>query len=156
MSTIQPSPADGRPDLEVGYVFKKAGSVFVDDIVPLARHFLAFYGGFHGPRLSADAEAVLHNEEHLVIDTEAPPPRPGMPPPPTANLPHRDRPASPQSPSSPPRKPRRIRIIVTAIWESAPESFQQTIGITKLDRSHPAGICRHLCCRYHADPRAGL
>jgi hypothetical protein len=35
MSTIQPSPADGRPDLEVGYVFKKAGSVFVDDIVPL-------------------------------------------------------------------------------------------------------------------------
>jgi DNA-binding NtrC family response regulator/Tfp pilus assembly protein PilF len=31
----------------------------LDDIVPLARHFLAFYGGFHGPRLSADAEAVL-------------------------------------------------------------------------------------------------
>jgi DNA-binding NtrC family response regulator len=30
-----------------------------DDIVPLARHFLAFYGGLHGPRLSADAEAVL-------------------------------------------------------------------------------------------------
>jgi len=31
----------------------------LDDIVPLARHFLAFYGGFHGPRLTADAEAVL-------------------------------------------------------------------------------------------------
>ena len=31
----------------------------LDDIVPLARHFLAFYGGFQGPRLSADAEAVL-------------------------------------------------------------------------------------------------
>jgi len=30
-----------------------------DDIVPLARHFLAFYGGLHGPRLSPDAEAVL-------------------------------------------------------------------------------------------------
>jgi DNA-binding NtrC family response regulator/Tfp pilus assembly protein PilF len=30
-----------------------------DDIVPLARHFLAFYGGFEGPRLGADAEAVL-------------------------------------------------------------------------------------------------
>jgi len=30
-----------------------------DDIVPLARHFLAFYGGLHGPRLSRDAEAVL-------------------------------------------------------------------------------------------------
>ena len=31
----------------------------LDDIVPLARHFLAFYGGFQGPQLSADAEAVL-------------------------------------------------------------------------------------------------
>jgi transcriptional regulator with PAS, ATPase and Fis domain len=30
-----------------------------DDIVPLARHFLAFYGGMEGPRLSAAAEAVL-------------------------------------------------------------------------------------------------
>ncbi len=30
-----------------------------DDVVPLARHFLAFYGGLHGPRLSPDAEAVL-------------------------------------------------------------------------------------------------
>ena len=30
-----------------------------DDIVPLARHFLAFYGGLHGPRLGADAETVL-------------------------------------------------------------------------------------------------
>jgi len=30
-----------------------------DDILPLARHFLAFYGGFRGPRLAADAEAVL-------------------------------------------------------------------------------------------------
>jgi DNA-binding NtrC family response regulator/Tfp pilus assembly protein PilF len=31
----------------------------LDDVVPLARHFLAFYGGLHGPRLSPDAEAVL-------------------------------------------------------------------------------------------------
>ncbi len=31
----------------------------VEDIVPLARHFLAFYGGLEGPRLSAEAEDVL-------------------------------------------------------------------------------------------------
>jgi DNA-binding NtrC family response regulator/Tfp pilus assembly protein PilF len=31
----------------------------LDDIIPLARHFLAFYGGFQGPQLTADAEAVL-------------------------------------------------------------------------------------------------
>ncbi len=30
-----------------------------DDIVPLAHHFLTFYGGMEGPRLSPDAEAVL-------------------------------------------------------------------------------------------------
>jgi DNA-binding NtrC family response regulator len=30
-----------------------------EDIVPLARHFLAFYGGLDGPRMTADAEAVL-------------------------------------------------------------------------------------------------
>ena len=30
-----------------------------EDIVPLARHFLSFYGGLGGPRLSAEAEAVL-------------------------------------------------------------------------------------------------
>ena len=30
-----------------------------DDIVPLARHFLGFYGGLSGPRLSVDAESVL-------------------------------------------------------------------------------------------------
>lgn len=30
-----------------------------DDVVPLARHFLAFYGGLHGPRLSPAAEALL-------------------------------------------------------------------------------------------------
>ena len=30
-----------------------------DDIVPLARHFLAFYGGIEGPRLTPGAEAVL-------------------------------------------------------------------------------------------------
>ena len=30
-----------------------------DDLLPLARHFLAFYGGLEGPRLSAEAEAVL-------------------------------------------------------------------------------------------------
>ena len=32
-----------------------------EDIVPLARHFLAFYAGIDGPRLSADAEAVLRS-----------------------------------------------------------------------------------------------
>ncbi len=31
----------------------------VEDIVPLARHFLSFYGGLGGPRLTPDAEAVL-------------------------------------------------------------------------------------------------
>jgi DNA-binding NtrC family response regulator/tetratricopeptide (TPR) repeat protein len=30
-----------------------------EDVVPLARHFLAFYGGLEGPRLTSDAEAVL-------------------------------------------------------------------------------------------------
>ncbi len=30
-----------------------------DDILPLARHFLAFYGGMDGPRLSRGAESVL-------------------------------------------------------------------------------------------------
>ena len=30
-----------------------------DDIIPLARHFLAFYGGLEGPRMSPDAESVL-------------------------------------------------------------------------------------------------
>ena len=30
-----------------------------DDIVPLARHFLAFYGGLEGPNLSPTAESVL-------------------------------------------------------------------------------------------------
>jgi len=30
-----------------------------EDIVPLARHFLSFYGGLQGPRLGHDAEAVL-------------------------------------------------------------------------------------------------
>ncbi len=30
-----------------------------EDIVPLARHFLSFYGGLDGPRLTAEAEAVL-------------------------------------------------------------------------------------------------
>jgi DNA-binding NtrC family response regulator/tetratricopeptide (TPR) repeat protein len=30
-----------------------------EDVVPLARHFLAFYGGIGGPRLSGDAESVL-------------------------------------------------------------------------------------------------
>ncbi len=30
-----------------------------DDIVPLARHFLAFYGGMDGPRLTRGAESVL-------------------------------------------------------------------------------------------------
>ncbi len=32
-----------------------------DDIVPLARHFLAFYGGMEGPRLAPDAESVLQS-----------------------------------------------------------------------------------------------
>jgi len=32
-----------------------------DDIVPLARHFLAFYGGLEGPRMEADAESVLRS-----------------------------------------------------------------------------------------------
>ncbi len=31
----------------------------LDDIIPLARHFLAFYGGLRGPQLAPDAEAVL-------------------------------------------------------------------------------------------------
>jgi len=31
----------------------------VEDIVPLARHFLSFYGGLEGPRLSQDAESLL-------------------------------------------------------------------------------------------------
>jgi hypothetical protein len=35
MSTIEPSPADSRPALDFGYVFKKAASTFVDDIAPL-------------------------------------------------------------------------------------------------------------------------
>jgi DNA-binding NtrC family response regulator len=30
-----------------------------EDIVPLARHFLAFYGGIGGPRLAAEAESLL-------------------------------------------------------------------------------------------------
>jgi transcriptional regulator with PAS, ATPase and Fis domain len=30
-----------------------------DDVIPLARHFLAFYGGLGGPRLSSEAESVL-------------------------------------------------------------------------------------------------
>ena len=30
-----------------------------EDIVPLARHFLAFYGGVGGPRLAPDAESIL-------------------------------------------------------------------------------------------------
>ena len=32
-----------------------------EDIIPLARHFLAFYGGMEGPRLGADAESVLRS-----------------------------------------------------------------------------------------------
>jgi len=32
-----------------------------DDILPLAHHFLGFYGGIEGPRLSPDAEAVLRS-----------------------------------------------------------------------------------------------
>ena len=31
----------------------------VEDVVPLARHFLSFYGGLDGPRLSHDAESLL-------------------------------------------------------------------------------------------------
>ena len=31
----------------------------VEDVVPLARHFLSFYGGIGGPRLTPDAEGVL-------------------------------------------------------------------------------------------------
>ena len=31
----------------------------VEDIVPLARHFLSFYGGLDGPRLAQDAESLL-------------------------------------------------------------------------------------------------
>ncbi len=31
----------------------------VEDIVPLARHFLSFYGGIGGPRLAQDAESLL-------------------------------------------------------------------------------------------------
>ncbi len=31
----------------------------IEDIVPLARHFLSFYGGLDGPRLSQDAESLL-------------------------------------------------------------------------------------------------
>jgi DNA-binding NtrC family response regulator len=30
-----------------------------DDILPLARHFLAFYGGLEGPQLAADSDGVL-------------------------------------------------------------------------------------------------
>jgi len=33
----------------------------LDDIIPLSRHFLAFYGGMEGPRMSPDAEAVLRS-----------------------------------------------------------------------------------------------
>jgi transcriptional regulator with PAS, ATPase and Fis domain len=32
-----------------------------DDILPLGRHFLGFYGGMEGPRLSPEAEAVLRS-----------------------------------------------------------------------------------------------
>ena len=32
-----------------------------DDIIPLARHFLAFYGGLEGPRMEPDAESVLRS-----------------------------------------------------------------------------------------------
>jgi len=32
-----------------------------DDIIPLARHFLTFYGGLEGPRLNPDAESVLRS-----------------------------------------------------------------------------------------------
>jgi len=32
-----------------------------EDVLPLARHFLAFYGGLEGPRLSREAEAVLRS-----------------------------------------------------------------------------------------------
>jgi len=34
-----------------------------EDIVPLARHFLAFYGGIEGPRLSGEAEGMLRSYE---------------------------------------------------------------------------------------------
>ncbi len=33
----------------------------VEDIVPLARHFLSFYGGLDGPRLAHETEAVLRS-----------------------------------------------------------------------------------------------
>jgi DNA-binding NtrC family response regulator len=33
----------------------------MDDIIPLAHHFLSFYGGLEGPRLSPEAEAVLRS-----------------------------------------------------------------------------------------------
>jgi transcriptional regulator with AAA-type ATPase domain/Tfp pilus assembly protein PilF len=32
-----------------------------EDVLPLARHFLAFYGGLEGPRLTGEAEAVLRS-----------------------------------------------------------------------------------------------
>lgn len=32
-----------------------------DDILPLARHFLSFYGGLEGPKLTPDAESVLRS-----------------------------------------------------------------------------------------------
>jgi DNA-binding NtrC family response regulator len=32
-----------------------------DDILPLARHFLNFYGGLDGPRLTREAESVLRS-----------------------------------------------------------------------------------------------
>jgi transcriptional regulator with PAS, ATPase and Fis domain len=32
-----------------------------DDILPLGRHFLGFYGGMEGPRLCPEAEAVLRS-----------------------------------------------------------------------------------------------
>src|SRR5205823_3218776 len=31
----------------------------IEDVVPLARHFLSFYGGLDGPRLARDAESLL-------------------------------------------------------------------------------------------------
>jgi DNA-binding NtrC family response regulator len=31
----------------------------IEDIVPLARHFMSFYGGLEGPRLAPDAESLL-------------------------------------------------------------------------------------------------
>jgi len=33
----------------------------MEDIVPLAHHFLSFYGGLEGPRLGSDADAVLRS-----------------------------------------------------------------------------------------------